>query len=146
MRRGLVLTILAVAALTGFPAAAAAGPDDPIVYIGITDGWYYFDGFASPAVAYPGTASMKAGEGVPLKFSLHGDQGSSILASGSPGWIPCGALDGSTPAEGALSYNASSDRYTYLATSAKSWAGSCRDLIVTLRDGTTHRARFSFTK
>lgn len=107
---------------------------------------YDFAGFASPAVAYPGTASMKAGEGVPLKFSLHGDQGSSIFAPGSPGWIPCGALDGSTPAEGALSYNASGDRYTYLATSSKAWAGSCRDQIVTLRDGTTHRAHFSFTK
>jgi hypothetical protein len=107
---------------------------------------YDFSGFAAPTVAYPGTTAMKAGEGVPLKFSLHGDQGSNIFASGSPAWIPCGALDGSTPAEGTLSYNASSDRYTYLATSSKSWAGNCRDLIVTLRDGTTHRARFSFTK
>ena len=35
---------------------------------------------------------------------------------------------------------------TYLTTTSKSWAGSCRDLTVTLRDGTTHRARFTFTK
>jgi hypothetical protein len=59
---------------------------------------------------------------------------------------PCGALDGPSRADGTLSYNASTDRYTYLATTSKAWAGTCRDLIVPLRDGTTHRARFSFTK
>lgn len=107
---------------------------------------YDFSGFASPALDYPAPASMKAGEGVPLKFSLHGDQGLDIFRAGSPGWAPCGALDGPSRAEGTLSYNASADRYTYLAATSKAWAGSCRDLIVTLRDGTTHRARFSFTK
>jgi hypothetical protein len=81
-----------------------------------------------------------------VKFSLNGDQGSDIFAAGSPGWAPCGAPDGPSHANGTLSYNASTDRYTYLATTPKSWAGTCWDLIVTLRDGTTHRARFSFTK
>jgi len=107
---------------------------------------YDFVGFSSPAASYPTATAMKAGTGVPLKFSLHGDQGVEIFASGSPGWTPCGALDGPTPADGSLSYNASADRYTYLAASSKSWAGTCRDLVMTLRDGTTHRARFSFTK
>jgi hypothetical protein len=107
---------------------------------------YDFAGFATPAAAYPVAASMKAGENVPLKFSLHGDQGLDIFSAGSPGWAPCGALDGPTHADGTLSYNASADRYTYQATTSKSWAGSCRDLIMTLNDGTTHRARFSFTK
>jgi hypothetical protein len=107
---------------------------------------YDFAGFASPAALYPTAAPMKAGENVPLKFSLHGDHGLGIFAAGSPGWAPCGALDGPTRADGTLSYNASADRYTYQATTSKSWAGSCRDLIVTLNDGTTHHARFSFTK
>jgi hypothetical protein len=105
---------------------------------------YDFGGFAAPVAAYPTATQMKAGEGVPVKFSLHGDQGSNIFAAGSPAWIPCGALDGQTPADGTLSYNASSDRYTFLTATSKAWAGSCRDLIVTLRDGTTHRARFTF--
>jgi hypothetical protein len=89
---------------------------------------------------------MKAGQSVPLKFSLHGDQGSDIFAAGSPGWMPCGALDGPTRADGSLSYNSSADRYTYLAATPKTWAGSCWDFVLTLRDGTTHRARFSFAK
>jgi hypothetical protein len=107
---------------------------------------YDFTGFASPAAIYPTAGSMKAGENVPLKFSLHGDQGLDIFAAGSPGWAPCGALDAPTRADGTLTYNASADRYTYQATTSKTWADSCRDLIVTLSDGTTHRARFSFTK
>jgi hypothetical protein len=107
---------------------------------------YDFAGFASPAALYPAATAMKAGEGVPLKFSLNGDQGLDIFASGSPGWMPCGSLDGPTRADGSLSYNASADRYTYLAATSKSWAGTCRDLVVMLRDSTTHRARFSFTK
>ena len=105
---------------------------------------YDFAGFWAPATEYPAPSAMKAGAGVPLKFSLHGDQGSTILAAGSPDWIPCGAVDGSTEADGVLSYNSSSDRYTYLASTQKSWAGSCRDFVLTLRDGTTHRARFTF--
>jgi hypothetical protein len=107
---------------------------------------YDFAGFLSPSATYPAAASMKAGESVPLKFSLHSNQGSDIFAPGSPGWVPCGASDGPSAADGSLSYNASADRYTYLAATPKSWAGSCRDLVLTLRDGTTHRARFTFTK
>jgi hypothetical protein len=105
---------------------------------------YDFSGFASPVAAYPTATPMKAGEAVPLKFSLHGDQGSNIFAAGSPAWLPCGAVDGQAAADGTLLYNASTDRYTFMAATAKSWAGTCRDLIVTLRDGTAHRARFTF--
>jgi hypothetical protein len=107
---------------------------------------YDFAGFGSPAAAYPTAASVKAGEAVPLKFSLHGAQGADIFAAGSPGWTPCGALDSPTAADGGLSYNASTNRYTFLAATAKAWAGTCRDLVATFRDGTTHRARFTFTK
>jgi hypothetical protein len=107
---------------------------------------YDFGGFGSPAAAYPTAASFKAGEAVPLKFSLHGDQGTDILAPSSPSWTPCGAPDSSTAAGGSLSYNASTERYTFLAATAKTWTGTCRDLVATFRDGTTHRARFTFTK
>ena len=42
--------------------------------------------------------------------------------------------------------NGSNDRYTFLAATSKTWVGTCRDLVVTLRDGTIHRARFTFGK
>jgi hypothetical protein len=106
---------------------------------------YGFGGFSSPSATYPNATSMKAGQSVPVKFSLTGDQGLAIFADGSPAWALCGSSD-TSPATGTLGYNASNDRYTYLATTAKSWAGTCRDLVVTLADGTVHKLRFTFTR
>ena len=36
--------------------------------------------------------------------------------------------------------------YTYTWKTSPSWGGTCRRLIVTLADGSTHEALFSFTK
>ena len=105
-----------------------------------------FQGFFAPVAAYPTPTSMTAGEAVPLKFSLHGDQGTNVLAAGSPKWAYCTSSAETAPASGTLSYNASADRYIYLAATQKAWAGSCRDLVVTLRDGGVHRARIAFRK
>jgi hypothetical protein len=107
---------------------------------------YDFAGFAPPAAAYPAPTSAKAGQSVPLKFSLRGDQGTDIFAADSPGWASCDGPDQPAHADGTLSYNASSDRYTFLAATPKAWAGTCHDFVMTLRDGTNHRARFTFTK
>jgi WD40-like Beta Propeller Repeat len=108
---------------------------------------YDFSGFFPPVAAFSTVNPVKAGEGIPLKFSLHGNRGSDVLAAGSPTWTPCDSPSGgSTAAAGTLSYNASVDRYTFLAATSKSWAGTCGDLTVTLRDGTTHQARFAFGK
>jgi Tol biopolymer transport system component len=105
---------------------------------------YDFTGFLAPVSAvYPAPNSLPAGEAIPLKFRLHGNQGLDVLAAGSPVWAPCGGGD-ATPARGTLSYSASNDRYTYLAATDKAWRGACRDLVLTLRDGTSHRARISF--
>jgi Tol biopolymer transport system component len=105
---------------------------------------YDFTGFLAPvSAACPATNSLPAGEAIPLKFRLHGNQGLDVLAAGSPVWAPCGGGD-TTPARGSLSYNASNDRYTYLAATDKAWSGTCRDLVLTLRDGTSHRARIAF--
>jgi Tol biopolymer transport system component len=108
---------------------------------------YNFTGFFSPIAAFPTTNRVKAGEAVPMKFSLGGYRGPDILSSSSPSWTPCDAATaGSTPAAGTLSYNTSLSRYTFLANTDRSWAGSCKDLTATLRDGTTHRARFTFAR
>src|SRR5207247_6264063 len=44
MRRGLAVTMLAVAAFVGVPAAASADPADPVVYFSFDDGMYYPQG------------------------------------------------------------------------------------------------------
>jgi len=108
---------------------------------------YDFSGFSAPVAAFPTANPVKAGEAIPLKFSLHGNRGSDVFAAGSPTWAPCDSpAGGVTAAAGTLSYNASLDRYTLLAATSKSWAGTCSDLTVMLRDGTTHQARFTFGK
>jgi Tol biopolymer transport system component len=108
---------------------------------------YDFSGFFAPVAVFPTANPAKAGQGVPLKFSLHGNQGSDLFAGGFPAWVPCDSpAAASTTASGTLSYNASLDRYTFLAATDKAWAGTCKDVVITLRDGATHRARFAFGK
>jgi hypothetical protein len=104
---------------------------------------YPFDGFYAPLVAEPGSVTVRAGESVPAKFSLHGDRGVAVLARAA--WRPCGVATGdSSTAFGALSYNAGPDRYTFMWSTDRAWAGSCKELLLTLRDGTTHSAYVSF--
>jgi hypothetical protein len=90
---------------------------------------------------------------VPVKFSLGGNQGLDILAAGSPSSqqitcdssLPVGAVEATTsPGSSSLSYEAGSDRYHYNWKTDSAWAGTCRQLTVTLSDGSTHTAKFKF--
>jgi hypothetical protein len=45
-----------------------------------------------------------------------------------------------------LSYDPTLDQYNYVWKTDRAWAGSCRQLVVKLVDGTFHRANFKFTK
>ena len=72
-------------------------------------------------------------------------------AEAKAGVIPC---DGSAPAvdltdtvtagSSSLSYDAGSDQYNYIWKSDSAWAGQCRQLLVTLSDGSIHVANFKF--
>ena len=104
---------------------------------------YPFDGFYSPLVAEPAAATVKAGEAVPVKFSLHGDRGLDVVTRAA--WRPCSSTtNDSSAAAGSLTYSAGPDRYTFMWASDKAWAGSCKEFLLTLRDGTTHAAYVSF--
>jgi hypothetical protein len=106
---------------------------------------YEFDGFFSPLAPQPTVSTVKAGDDVPVKFSLGGYQGLDVLAA-PPAWkpgCPSLALD-SSRAFGTLTYKASVDRYVYLWKTETSWAGSCRELVVALADGTVKRANVRF--
>ena len=52
------------------------------------------------------------------------------------------------PSTGAaeLTHDPLTDRYTYVWKTDKAWAGTCRQLVVQLTDGTFHRATFDFRK
>jgi Tol biopolymer transport system component len=109
---------------------------------------YAFEGFAKP-ISGTGLTGMKAGDGVPLKFSLHGAYGLDAVTATTQQPIDCtshAALATPAPAAGTLTYNASQDRYMFVWSTMKSWSGGCRAVTVTLRDGTAHRTDIRFTK
>lgn len=95
---------------------------------------------------------VKAGGAVPIVFSLGGDQGLDILAalpsSVSTACSSSLALempeDVMTAGQSGLQYDATTDEYTYVWKTARSWSGQCRMLILKLHDGTTYQASFKF--
>jgi hypothetical protein len=111
---------------------------------------YDFGGFQAPITSTANNV-VKAGASVPVKFSLHGNQGLNILAAGYPqsATIPCtgGTIDSGlatdTAGSSTLTYDAASDTYTYVWKTQKTWTG-CRQLLVVLTDGVVHRANFQF--
>jgi hypothetical protein len=114
-----------------------------------------FSGFFQP-VDNPDVLNVaKAGSAIPVKFSLAGDQGLDILAANSPttSKIDCGDLTDLDSIEttvnagqSSLSYDPVAGQYVYVWKTDKAWSSSCRQLSVTLADGTTHIAYFKFTK
>lgn len=64
--------------------------------------------------------------------------------------VPCGS--GATDTleqtvstnKSGLTFDASTGTYTYVWSTKKSWAGTCRNLAITLSDGTSQTVSFSF--
>jgi uncharacterized repeat protein (TIGR01451 family) len=114
---------------------------------------YNFTGFFAPIDNPPTFNEMKAGQAAPVKFSLGGNQGLNIFAAGSPSsvQISCSNSDPILPVEqtetagsSSLSYDSTSNQYKYTWKTESSWKNTCRQLTVTLRDGTVHVAKFKF--
>jgi TolB protein len=110
---------------------------------------YSFSGFDSPVSATGTIDDGKAGDALPLKFSVHGDNGLSIVTQAT--WQPASCFDWSSTAsiataQGKLSYNTSTDRYTDLVATDPKWRGSCRTLDLGLADGTHHTVHVRFTR
>ncbi|HSE98682.1 MAG TPA: PxKF domain-containing protein [Blastocatellia bacterium] len=112
---------------------------------------YNFSGFFQP-VETQAVNLMTAGAAVPVKFSLSGYKGMSIMAPGYPMSQPR-ACDGGvtdtieqtvTASTSSLIYDAATDTYTYVWKTDRGWRGTCRQLVVKLNDGTTHVANFQF--
>lgn len=125
---------------------------DPVV-VGLELNHFAFEGFFPPVDNKPTFNVVKAGSTVPVKFSLGGDFGLNIFAAGFPksNVIACDSTaitDGieqvAAPGSSGLSYDATTGQYSYNWKTSKPWAGTCRQLVVKLIDGTTHRALFQF--
>jgi TolB protein len=108
---------------------------------------YAFGGFDRPVGADGSVDDVKAGDALPLKFSLQGDHGADVVAGAV--WQAASCADWSSlgPAaagQGKLSYNSSTDRYVDLVTTDSSWKGSCRTVDLQLADGSHHVVRVRF--
>jgi hypothetical protein len=116
---------------------------------------YAFSGFSQPVDNEPTLNVAKAGSAIPVKFSLAGDQGLLVIATGSPTSTKTacdgsGGLDGIEETvqagESSLSYDPVANQYVYVWKTDKAWAGTCRQLSVHLAEGTTHIATFQFSR
>ncbi|MEU0886092.1 PxKF domain-containing protein [Lentzea sp. NPDC005914] len=125
------------------PAVAASLPE-----IGLD---YRLTGFAAPVDNLPTVNVAKAGSAIPVKFGRGGDRTLDIVAFGSPQSRQVDCVSGqplddiettASPGSSGLSYDVSSQRYTYVWKTDRAWLGTCRMLTVALKDGTLHHAAF----
>jgi uncharacterized protein len=114
---------------------------------------YTFSGFFDPVHNPPTTNHVNAGSAAPVKFSLGGNRGLSVFLPEFPASRPISCTTGAilgrvtaaeTPGRSTLTYDASTDTYTYVWRTNRAWAGTCRELVVRLKDETQHTARFRF--
>lgn len=112
---------------------------------------FEFSGFLDP-VSADGVNVAKAGQAVPVKFSLNGDQGLEIIASAqfvASGTVtnPSGeVLDTVTAGKSGLQYDPASDIYTYVWKTAKSMAKQTGRFVLTLSDGSQYSFDVAFKK
>jgi hypothetical protein len=112
-----------------------------------------FDGFGPPLDSSGGANAANAGSNIPVKFSLDGNQGLAIFKAGYPASAAyeCGSTpptEASEPAASSesLNYAKGVDQYTFAWKTDKSWAGTCRVLVLGLKDGTVHAVTVQFKK
>src|SRR5262245_19531274 len=114
----------------------------------VTPLWgYNFSGFFQPVDNTPTMNVAKAGSGIPVKFSLGGNQGLDIFQSGYPRVTtvscstsaPLDVIETTVSAgSSSLQYDSTADQYTYVWKTASSGAGTCVQFDLGLNDGSTH--------
>src|SRR5215216_1320583 len=144
--------------------ASQAGNNNYLAAIPVSHSFkviYNFSGFRSP-VDNPGTGetpvfnSAKAGQSIPVKFGLGGNQDLNIIAAGYPKVtsVNCDTSATVNPieeyaastAEGGLNYDATADQYNYIWKTQSTYVNKCLKFDLQLTDGTSHVAYFKFLK
>jgi predicted extracellular nuclease len=135
------------------PNGFRASDHDPVV-VGLDPIHYAFSGFHRLAFDSGVFNPASAGSSVPVKFSLGGYQGLDLFRDGYPRSFAI-ACDGSSatsgdglptvnPGASALSYDRTTDQYNYVWKTDRAWRGTCRRLVVTLKDGAVHYVNVLF--
>jgi hypothetical protein len=114
---------------------------------------YDFRGFRWPTRERPAVNRARAGWVVPVRFSLGGRPGRDVLADGYPqvAEVECGS--GEEPESGEPAALLGGVRHRRFGRSSvllwrtrRSWAGSCRQFLLGLADGTVRRADYRFAR
>jgi hypothetical protein len=111
---------------------------------------YDFDGFLWPVRNRPRVNTWPAGVPVPIRFELEGDRGLDVIEDGWPQVAEVGCDFGDEPEGGEparhrkLVFRRRKAHYLLLWKTEREWAGSCRQLMLKLKDGTVRRADFRF--
>lgn len=114
---------------------------------------FNFVGFFQPLENLPTVNIINAGQAVSVKFSLGGYQGLNIVAADYPISTPiaCEASEpGSTidqtvsPGGNSLTYDSTTDQYSYVWKTDKKWKGTCRIFVIKFTDGSEHYAKFRY--
>jgi 6-phosphogluconolactonase (cycloisomerase 2 family) len=109
-----------------------------------------FEGFLGPI--HDGSV-VRAGDAIPIVFSLGGFQGDDVVAAGSPTSVqvdcddpgePTGGDPASSASSRGLFFNQWTQHYVFMWQTSKAWAGTCRTFVLSLRDGSVERLAVSF--
>lgn len=111
-----------------------------------------FRGFLPPLGSPPAIGKARAGQSVPVKFSLSGYRGPNVFLPRTPTSRPVDcvtkqplgpSVPTETPGASGLSYDPATDVYSYIWKTERNWVG-CRELRVALNDGSVHVAYLEF--
>jgi len=112
--------------------------------------FYAFTGFFDPIANPPSSNVANAGSAVPVGFSLNGFKGPNPFTVASQ-QVDCASGQGigtlvaaSAVGGSGIQYDAVNDVYQYNWKTDRQYAQTCRQLVVTLNDGTNHTAYFEF--
>ena len=118
---------------------------------------FNFTGFFQPVDNMPTWNKANAGQSIPMKFSLAGNQGLNVIVAGYPrisqvqcptGPVVIDPIEdyATSTANNGLVYDTAANQYNYVWKTEKSWANKCVRFDMLLADGTTHSALFQFVK
>jgi len=117
---------------------------------------YDFGGFFQPVDTLVWNTA-KAGQAIPVKFSLGGNQGLSLFRAGFPKATQIGCPSDGTPTDAietyadtaggsTLTYNSLTGQYTRVWKTEKAWAGKCFRFDLGLKDMSSRTFQIQFTK
>jgi hypothetical protein len=113
----------------------------------------HFRGFFKPVKNPPVFNRVMAGQAVPVRFTVDGYRGTTVLKVGSPTSSPISCMavrsenivDETEPAnQGGLRQDGAKSKFKYIWKTNPSWAGTCRKLVLELVDGSSYEALFRF--